>query len=102
MSAGARTGAAAELIEDLGAAAADAEFFRSREFLDAEGVTHSLRIVLEDAELRAPLIVREIPGSDLRDAVSPYGYPGLSIAECRVDPAITGPSRHSTIDPGKI
>ncbi|WP_328477836.1 GNAT family N-acetyltransferase [Actinoplanes sp. NBC_00393] len=26
--------------------------------------------------LLIPLIVREIPGSDLRDAISPYGYPG--------------------------
>jgi hypothetical protein len=65
---------AAELLADRGAAAENAEFFRSRPYLDAEGVTHSLRI---DAELVAPLIVREIPGTDLRDAISPYGYPGL-------------------------
>ena len=35
--------AAVELIEDRGAAAVEDEFFRSREFLAAEGVTHTLR-----------------------------------------------------------
>jgi hypothetical protein len=29
-----------------------------------------------DRHLLMPLIVRDIPGSDRRDAVSPYGYPG--------------------------
>ena len=37
--------AEAELIADRGAAAESEEFFRSRPFLDAEGVTHTLRIV---------------------------------------------------------
>jgi hypothetical protein len=69
--------ARAELIEDRGEAAADAEFFRSRPFLDAESVTHTLKIETDQGELLAPLIVREIPGADKRDAVSPYGYPGL-------------------------
>lgn len=69
--------ARAELLADRGEAAADAEFFRSRPFLDAEGVTHTLRIETDDAELLAPLIVREIIGTDERDAISPYGYPGL-------------------------
>jgi len=69
--------ASAELIEDRGAAAAGEEFFRSRPFLDAEGVTHSLRIAGEEVELLAPLIVREIDGADDLDAISPYGYPGL-------------------------
>ena len=83
----------AELIADRGEAAAGAEFFRSRPFLDAEGVTHTLRIESGDVELLAPLVVREIPpptgrnvdsdstyrpvGPEL-DAVSPYGYPGLT------------------------
>lgn len=67
----------AELIEDGGAAAASEEFFRSRPFLDAEGVTHTLRIETGDGELVAPLIVRDIPGTDQRDAISPYGYPGV-------------------------
>lgn len=69
--------ARAELIEDRGEAAADDEFFRSRAFLEAEGATHTLRIETEEGELVAPLIVREIEGTDSRDAISPYGYPGL-------------------------
>jgi hypothetical protein len=69
--------AKAELLEDRGEAAADDQLFRSRPFLDAEGVTHSLRIESEEGELLAPLIVREIPGTDERDASSPYGYPGM-------------------------
>jgi Acetyltransferase (GNAT) domain len=68
----------AELLADRGAAAESEEFFRSRPFLDAEGVTHTLRIDSGDAELLAPLIVRDIAGSDDRDAISPYGYPGLA------------------------
>ena len=73
--------ARAELIADRGAAAEGDEFFRSRPFLDAEGVTHTLRIGAEDTELLAPLIVREIPGTHERDAISPYGYPGLGRGE---------------------
>jgi hypothetical protein len=69
--------ARAELIEDRGAAAADEEFFRSRPFFDAEGVTHTLRVTSEAGELVAPLIVRGIAGGPDRDAISPYGYPGL-------------------------
>ncbi|HEU4598510.1 MAG TPA: GNAT family N-acetyltransferase [Solirubrobacterales bacterium] len=70
--------AKAELLEDGGEAAADDEFFRSRPFLDAEGVTHTLRIESDEGELVAPLIVREIDGSSDRDAISPYGFPGLA------------------------
>jgi hypothetical protein len=69
--------AKAELIEDRGEAATDNEFFRSRPFLDAEGVTHTLRVETDDGELLAPLIVRTIDGTDERDAISPYGYPGI-------------------------
>jgi hypothetical protein len=72
--------ARAELIADRGAAAESDEFFRSRPFLDAEGVTHTLRIGTEDAELLAPLIVREIPAAGALDAISPYGYPGIAAA----------------------
>jgi hypothetical protein len=71
------SGATATLIEDRGEAAAGSEFFRSREFLDAEGATHTLRIESGDGVLVAPLIVREVEGTGERDAVSPYGYPGL-------------------------
>jgi Acetyltransferase (GNAT) domain len=67
----------AELIADRGAAAESEEFFRSRAFLDAEGVTHTLRIGAAGMKLLAPLIVREVPGGGAADAISPYGYPGL-------------------------
>ena len=80
--------AAAELIEDRGAAAESEEFFRSRPFLDAEGVTHTLRIATGDTELLAPLVVREIPGDPGLDAISPYGYPGFGGSpEAPVDPS---------------
>jgi hypothetical protein len=69
--------ARAELIEDRGVAATGEEFFRSRPFLEAEGATHTLRIEAGGGELLAPLIVRGIEGTDERDAISPYGYPGL-------------------------
>ncbi len=70
----------ATLIEDGGAASASpGDFFRSPEFLDAEGVTHTLAIEGDGRGLRLPVLVREIEGSDLRDATSPYGYPG---ADC--------------------
>jgi hypothetical protein len=65
----------AELIEDRGAAAVSDDLFRSASFLKAEGVTHTLRI----DSVRFPLIVRGIEGSELRDAVSPYGYPGAKV-----------------------
>ena len=68
----------AELLADGGAAALSEEFFRSRPFLDAEAVTHTLRIESEGIELLAPLIVREIPGTHECDAISPYGYPGVA------------------------
>ena len=46
-SCGERATVSAELIADRGEAAASEEFFRSRPFLDAEGVTHTLRIEAE-------------------------------------------------------
>jgi hypothetical protein len=76
--------ATADLLEDGGAAAVSDDFFRSREFLDAEHATHTLRIETGSGDvLLAPLLVREIEGSPAsdgapqRDAMSPYGYPGL-------------------------
>ncbi|MGB7588520.1 MAG: hypothetical protein WBM00_07415, partial [Solirubrobacterales bacterium] len=71
---------AAELIADRGKAASGEEFFRSPAFLEAEEVTHSLRIAGDDDELLAPLIVRPIDGTDRSDAISPYGYPGFDAA----------------------
>jgi hypothetical protein len=68
----------AHLIEDGGRAASDAaNFFRSPEFLGAEHATHTLTIE-GNVELHLPVIVREIPDSDRRDAISPYGYPGAA------------------------
>ncbi|HWC48758.1 MAG TPA: GNAT family N-acetyltransferase [Solirubrobacterales bacterium] len=73
--------AKAELIADGGTAATDKEFFRSRPFLEAEGATHTLKIESDETQLLAPLLVRAIPGTDYRDAVSPYGYPGFAVSE---------------------
>jgi hypothetical protein len=83
--------ARAELIEDRGTAAESDEFFRCRPFLDAEGVTHTLRIETDAGELLAPLIVRPIGDGPELDAISPYGYPGLTRSSATptepVDPA---------------
>jgi hypothetical protein len=92
--------ATAELIEDRGAAAAADDFFRSRPFLDAEGVTHTLRVETTVGELVAPLIVHEIGAGSERDAISPYGYPGLTLVSGRhLDPLQRpDPDRASDID----
>jgi hypothetical protein len=66
----------AELHADGGASAAGDDFFRSREFLAAEGATHTLAA----GPALIPVIVREIPDANgLADAISPYGYPGATI-----------------------
>jgi len=75
----------ARLVEDGGRAASGPDFFRSPEFLRAEEVTHSL-LILEGGDgteliASAPLLVRDVPGSERRDAISPYGYPGLAISD---------------------
>jgi hypothetical protein len=77
--------ATAELLEDRGETAVSDQFFRSRPFLDAEGATHTLRIAGDGVELLAPLIVREIGDGPERDAISPYGYPGLVHRGCGLD-----------------
>jgi hypothetical protein len=94
----------AELLADGGAAAESEEFFRSRPFLDAEGVTHTLRIESGGAELLAPLLVRDIPGSDERDAISPYGYPGIAFRRNASDfgPPGGGSMSDAQIDPVTI
>jgi GNAT acetyltransferase-like protein len=84
----------AKLLADHGAAAESDEFFRSHPFLEAEGATHTLRIESDWAELLIPLIVREIPGTHERDAISPYGYPGL-VARGGVRDGDRGESRRS-------
>jgi len=78
---------AVELIEDGGAAAVEGEFFRSAEFLAAEGVTHTLVVEEGDSRAAVPVLVREIPGSDRRDAISPYSYPGAAVSGPPIDPA---------------
>jgi hypothetical protein len=101
--------ATAELIADRGEAAVDDHFFRSRPFLDAEAVTHTLRISGDDFELFAPLVVRNIPNTSERDAISPYGYPGLTVGD-RGDPVRTLSRRRPvgvtpvppTLDPKEI
>jgi hypothetical protein len=69
-------GSKAELVADRGAEAESDDFFRSRQFYDAEGVTHTLRIETAQASVRVALLVREVPDSGGLDAISPYGYPG--------------------------
>lgn len=73
--------ARAELVADGGESAGGPEFFRSRPFLDAEGVSHTLRIETAAGTLVAPLLVRQIGDGPERDAISPYGYPGLVESE---------------------
>jgi len=94
----------AELIEDRGEAAASAEFFRSRPFLDAEGVTHTLRIEAGEAELLAPLIVRPIGNGPERDAISPYGYPGIatSFRASDIDPTGARSMSDARLDPSQV
>jgi Acetyltransferase (GNAT) domain len=67
--------ARAELVADGGAAAFGPEFFRSPEFLRAEGATHSLVA----ASLAIPLVVRDDLADGMRDGISPYGYPGGAV-----------------------
>jgi hypothetical protein len=95
---------AAELLADGGEAAASPEFFRSAPFMEAEGVTHTLRVEADGDELRGPLVVREIADAErgateergtrneerAADATSPYGYPGFS-----------GPAS-APLDPGEV
>jgi len=74
-----RDPAPAELIADRGMAAETLDFFRSRAFYDAEGVTHTLRIEHDGSAIALPLLVRQIPGTELSDGISPYGYPGAAV-----------------------
>ena len=97
--------ASAELIPDRGEAAASDEFFRSRPFLEAEGVTHTLRIEAGEAELLAPLIVRPIGAGPEVDAISPYGYPGFACrrrTSPRYPELATAPAGVAATDPAAI
>lgn len=79
--------ASVELIEDGGAAAVEDEFFRSPEFLAAEGCTHTLLASGDAGSAAVPLVVRAIPGSEHRDGISPYSYPGARITGRPLDAA---------------
>jgi hypothetical protein len=77
----------AQLVEDEGRAAETDDFFRSRAFYDAEGVSHSLIVGGgDDDELALPLLVNRIGDSDQRDAITPYGYPGAATRVGRGSP----------------
>jgi hypothetical protein len=97
----------AQLIEDGGASAGagvghPSEFFRSRQFLQAEGATHTLRIETDGAELLAPLVVRQIgDGPDL-DAVSPYGYPGFTVSDDVLPGGSAGGEEPGWLDPADV
>lgn len=81
----------AQLLEDAGRAAETDDFFRSRAFYDAEGVSHSLIVGGGgDDELALPLLVHEIGDSGRRDAITPYGYPGAAIRADRSSPPDPG------------
>lgn len=77
---------AVRLIDDRGAAAVEGEFFRSAEFLEAEGVTHTLIVEEGGSRAAVPLLLREIPGTDRLDAISPYSYPGAAVSGEPIDP----------------
>ncbi len=48
-------------------------------------MTHTLVASAAGNEAAVPLLVREIPGSDRIDAISPYSYPGASVRGGPVD-----------------
>lgn len=96
--------ATVELVEDRGDAAVSDDFFRSRPFLDAEGVTHTLRIVTESGDLLAPLIVRQIGDGPELDAISPYGYPGIVSGPnaSDIDHTLRGERSDTPLDPSSV
>jgi hypothetical protein len=80
--------ATARLHADRGAGARSAEFFRSAEFLEAEGTTHTLTIESGSSRVAIPLLVREIEGAGgALDASSPYSYPGGEVQGEPIPPA---------------
>ena len=77
----------AQLIADQGRAAETDDFFRSRPFYDAEGVSHSIIVGGDsDDELALPLLVHDVGDSGYSDAITPYGYPGAAIRVDRSSP----------------
>ncbi len=80
--------ACAQLLDDAGAAARGEDFFRSRQFMAAEGVSHTLTIESSQEQVAIPVLVRGTPTGDHRDAISPYGYPGASLGPASETPGI--------------
>ncbi len=92
----------ARLIEDGGAAGSSEEFFRSPQFLEAEGVTHTLVVELGESSSRIPVIVHQLDEAHERnpldpgdhpmsypaslDASSPYAYPGAEVTGRPIEP----------------
>jgi hypothetical protein len=74
-------GGRVELIDDRGARAETDDFFRSRAFYDAEGVSHTLWVEGAGHEVAMPVLLREIGERGLVDAITPYGYPGAVVGE---------------------
>ncbi len=113
--------AEAELVADAGAGAASDDLFRAPAYLQAESVTHTLRVQSPGRVTLLPLIVREIEPAGPIDAISPYGYPGgrvegdgpapeaasvdfsatglvsLFVRERLGEPALAGASEHSRV-----
>ena len=81
----------AQLMADEGRAAETDDFFRSRAFYDAEGVSHTLVLGGRGVdELALPLLVHEIGDTGRLDAITPYGYPGAAIRADRGTPPDPG------------
>ena len=85
--------AEARLLDDAGAAAQQSDFFRSREFFDAEKVSHTLLITSAECEVALPVLARATPDGAHLDAISPYGYPGA---------ALRSPGAAAPIDPTAV
>lgn len=80
-------GGHAQLIDDVSPSSSNQEFFRTRSFLGVEEVRHSLVLETDRGRAALPVVIRPIPGTDLHDAVSPYGYPGGRLDGEPLDPA---------------
>lgn len=76
--------ASAALLADGGAAASEDDFFRSPQFLAAEGATHTLCIDSPAGPIAAPLITRDDLPAGRRDGISPYGYPGFATKDAEL------------------
>jgi hypothetical protein len=92
----------AELLPDGGAAASSEDFFRSPDFLEAEGTTHTLAIEAGGGALLAPVIVRKVGDGPEVDAISPYGYPGLTLSGRASSRSAGTTAPAAKVDPGEV